>query len=92
MSSRDPKKLEAFQRGRKNELEAVIGKQIAAVHDIGQDEVELLFVDGTKLQISGQSMKSPTAIYYKVIDTLTDEEKEEIKQNYGGFVNKISDY
>jgi len=92
MRSRDPRKLEAFQRGRKNELGDIVGKQVASVHDIGQDEVEILFHDGTKLKVSGKTEKSPSAIFYKIIDSLTDEEKEEIKQRYGGFATKIGNH
>ena len=85
---RNPKQIEAFQRGRRNELDKVVGKTVAAVHDIGQEKAELVFDDGTKLEVSGETDKSPYAIYYKVRDDLTDEEKEEINRYKYGYVDK----
>ena len=89
MKERKPKKLEAFQRGRRNELSDVVGKTVASVHDVGKDKVELLFADGTKLLVSGETNKSPTSIYYKIIGELTDEERKEIENSFKGVIKRV---
>lgn len=56
--------IEAYQRGRRKNLDEIVGKRVRAVEEPSRASLGIIFEDGTKLEV-GPS-KDSEAIYYKI--------------------------
>lgn len=68
------KVVEAYQRGRRNNLSEIEGLTVVSVKDEGKTMIEIEFDDGSVLEVSGKTQASDEAIYYKLHKRSKDED------------------
>ncbi len=80
--------VEAYQRGRRNNLSEIEGRTVVAVEDVGKVSIKMTFDDGSILEVSGKTWASEDAIYYKLYRPANEGKKVSKKELMARFGKK----